>query len=104
MSCTTYHFEKGHFGHVRVGDDRSALVAPPPAAWSRLYGPSVVDMVIATAKAGFKAAARWRTERRAMEHLHSLSDYQLRDLGISRDQIMPVVLGQKAGSAHDPAE
>ena len=38
MSCTTYHFENGHFDHVRVGGDRSAPVAPPSAAWSRLYG------------------------------------------------------------------
>jgi uncharacterized protein YjiS (DUF1127 family) len=58
-------------------------------------GPSVVDMVIATTKAGFRAVARWRSERRAVEHLRSLSDHQLRDLGITRDQVIPVVLGQK---------
>ena len=104
MSCTTYRFENGYCDHVRAGGDHSAPVRPPSAAWSRLYGPSVVDMVIATTKAGFRAAARWRSERRAVEHLRSLSDHQLRDLGITRDQVMPVVLGQKTGPANASAE
>ena len=95
MSCTTHHFKDGHFDHVRVGGDHFADVTPPSAAWSRLYGPSVVDMVIAAMKASFSRVARWRAERQAIEHMRSLSDHQLRDLGIARDKIVPMVLGPK---------
>ena len=104
MSCTTHHFKDGHFDHVRVGGDHFADVTPPAAAWSRLYGPSVVDMVIAAMTASFSRVARWCAERRAIEHMQSLSDHQLRDLGIAHNQIAPVVLGLKSDITNDSLE
>lgn len=38
-------------------------------------------------RAGWGAYARWRAERRAIAHLRTISDRQLRDIGIVRSQI-----------------
>jgi len=41
----------------------------------------------------FTAIGTWSEHRRAIAQLHTLSDLQLKDMGISRSEIEPVVRG-----------
>lgn len=45
----------------------------------------------------------WRERRRAVAHLRSLSDSQLRDLGITRMEIERLVRGGAGGARHHSA-
>ena len=41
----------------------------------------------------WRAWAQWRERRRAIRYLSALGDRQLKDIGISRSQIEPAVMG-----------
>jgi uncharacterized protein YjiS (DUF1127 family) len=53
-------------------------------------------IVLATARAGWGAYARWRERRAAVRELHALDDRSLRDIGVSRSEIEWVVWSQQA--------
>ena len=53
-------------------------------------------LVFAAAGKGWRAYARWRERRAAVQELHALDDRTLRDIGISRSEIEWVVSSQQA--------
>jgi len=53
-------------------------------------------IVVATAGKGWRAYARWRERRAAVQELHALDDRTLRDIGISRSEIDWVVSSTEA--------
>jgi uncharacterized protein YjiS (DUF1127 family) len=56
----------------------------------------VAAIVLATARQGWRAYARWRERRAAVHELHALDDRSLRDIGVSRSEIEWVVWSQQA--------
>ncbi len=62
--------------------------APGTASW-----PSEVGTVLAWAKNRLAVVRRLRQRRRAIGELSRMPDWQLRDMGIPRDQIAEVVDG-----------
>ena len=56
-----------------------------------------IDGTMATALKGLWVAyITWRIERAAMAHLRSMSDRQLKDIGLSRSEIEGAVAGERA--------
>ena len=45
------------------------------------------------------SVARWREERRAIAALRSMSDHQLKDIGLNRTEIVHAVLTGRPGRA-----
>jgi uncharacterized protein YjiS (DUF1127 family) len=78
---------------MSVNSDIRAVVIPvnTPAHvvdWAAAYL-RAVDWMISR----LRAFLRWRAQRRAIAHLHTLSDHVLRDIGIHRSDIEAAVRG-----------
>ena len=63
------------------------------------YATRVLGAVGALLAAGFAACRTWQRNRDAIRHLRSMSDAELRDIGIVRESIEPAVMGGR-GSMH----
>ena len=59
-------------------------------------GGSIVGTVATALKRLWVTYITWRIERAAMAHLRSMSDRQLKDLGLSRSEIEGAVAGERA--------
>lgn len=57
------------------------------------FAVTVLRKVGCAVKLGWIAYLEWRVQRLAIRHLRSLSDRELKDIGISRDSIEPAVYG-----------
>jgi uncharacterized protein YjiS (DUF1127 family) len=79
-------------------DLRGALVHPWQAvlAGAAAALTELAAVVLATAREGWRAYARWRERRAAVRELHALDDRSLRDIGVSRSEIEWVVWSQQA--------
>ena len=59
------------------------------------YLQSPINELLRSVGNAFNAYAQYRKQQQAIRELSSLSDYQLRDMGISRGDIYSVVRGDK---------
>jgi uncharacterized protein YjiS (DUF1127 family) len=57
---------------------------------------SIVGRLVAACKHHWVAYVTWRLERTAMAYLRSMSDRELKDLGLSRSEIEGAVVGERA--------
>ena len=71
----------------------SAPTAPHEMAWQS-WAKDLVKNLGATLKRWCVAYLTWRIERAAITQLWSMSDRQLRDIGISRSEIDSAVRGE----------
>jgi uncharacterized protein YjiS (DUF1127 family) len=63
------------------------------------YAVRMLGTMSALFMAGFAACRTWQRNRDAIRHLRSMSDAELRDIGIVRESIEPAVMGGR-GSIH----
>lgn len=57
---------------------------------------NILGRAAATCKRLWVNYITWRIERAAMAHLRSMTDRQLKDLGLSRSEIEAAVTGERA--------
>ena len=67
----------------------STTIAMPGASALGMIG-----SIGALLAAGFHACRTWQRNRDAIHHLHSMSDAELRDIGMTRESIEPAVMGR----------
>lgn len=66
------------------------------AATLSTAGNGIFGKLAAAAGRGFRAFIAWRARQAAISHLHSMSDRELKDIGLSRPEIEFAVMGERA--------
>ena len=69
-----------------------------PAMPQGVVGHSTTSGLLATAKRWWLAYIAWRIERAAVHRLWSMTDHELKDIGLIRSQILTAVRGEIARS------
>jgi uncharacterized protein YjiS (DUF1127 family) len=59
-------------------------------------GSNIFGMLAAAPKRLLTALVTWRAQQAALAHLKSMSDRELKDIGLSRSQIECAVMGERA--------
>jgi uncharacterized protein YjiS (DUF1127 family) len=59
-------------------------------------GSNILGMLAAAPKRLLTALVAWRAQQAALAHLQSMSDRELKDIGLSRSQIECAVMGERA--------
>jgi uncharacterized protein YjiS (DUF1127 family) len=72
-------------------------ISSAPAAPQGRAGQSWARQMAATLKRWWVVYITWRIERTAIARLWSMSDRELKDIGLSRSEIMRAVKGEAAG-------
>ena len=67
---------------------------------SKTNTPDTKTWVTRTASTVWQAVRRYNQRRRAVEHLRSMTDQHLRDVGIQRHEIFTMVYGTNTEGVH----
>ena len=68
------------------------------------YAVRMLGAMRALLGAGLRACHTWHQNRNAIHHLRSMSDAELRDIGIARESIEPAVMGGHRDSIRPTSE